>query len=135
MNQQVNDNHPNPIDVMVGRNLANRRTMARFTQKQFGVMCEGRLSYQQISKYELGQTQIGAARLVEFARLLNCSVVDLFAGIEGLLPARDISRHEAEAISEFLAMPKEVQAATRLLMRCVVKETAEKLSMGRIEDA
>jgi len=71
------------IDIQLGINLRGIRTVERsMTQAELGAKCTDKLSPQQISKYENGEDQISAARLVDFARVFGCNILDFFKGIK-----------------------------------------------------
>lgn len=73
---------PDDINVLIGHNLRGIRIARGMTQAQLALLCEGGLSSQQISKYELGIDQVSGSRLVEFANILTCNLIDFFEGVD-----------------------------------------------------
>lgn len=69
------------VDTAIGFNLRSLRKARGVTQEDLGGMCHDQLSSQQVSKYELGENQLSAARLVEFCGLLSCKITDFFVGV------------------------------------------------------
>src|ERR1700739_1702431 len=63
---------PNPVDVHVGSRLRLRRTLLGISQEKLGEAIG--LTFQQVKKYERGANRIGASRLWDLSRALNCSV-------------------------------------------------------------
>jgi transcriptional regulator with XRE-family HTH domain len=70
------------IDITMGQNLRGLRAVRGLSQAELGAKCEDGLSAQQISKYELGDNQISCSRLVEFARIMGCNILDFFKGVK-----------------------------------------------------
>jgi transcriptional regulator with XRE-family HTH domain len=71
----------NDVDKAIGFNVRRLRQYGGFTQVDLGAACHDRLSAQQVSKYELGESQVSAGRLVEFANILSCSINEFFLGV------------------------------------------------------
>lgn len=69
------------VDAVMGQNLRGLRAVSGLSQAELGARCDDHLSSQQISKYELGDNAISCARLVEFAGILKCGVLDFFKGV------------------------------------------------------
>jgi len=63
---------PNPVDVYVGNRVKHRRTALSMSQEQLG-MALG-VTFQQVQKYERGANRIGASRLWDLSRVLECPV-------------------------------------------------------------
>lgn len=72
----------NNIDVQMGINLRGLRALSGLSQTELGAKCRDGLSAQQISKYELGESQISCARLVEFAAIFKCGLLNFFKGVQ-----------------------------------------------------
>src|SRR5271154_6616823 len=70
---------PDPVDIHVGQQLRNARTLARLTQAEFGRRL--RMSFQLVQKYEQGEIRIAASRLYRMARLLGQPVAYFYAGL------------------------------------------------------
>ncbi|MCB1462090.1 MAG: helix-turn-helix transcriptional regulator [Nitratireductor sp.] len=69
----------NQIDVQVGANVRRHRLLERMTQGALGA--ELGLTFQQVQKYEKGANRISASKLVAIARVLRCTLADLFEGV------------------------------------------------------
>src|ERR1044071_7899344 len=67
---------PNPIDVRVGARLRLRRNMLGLSQEKLGEAIG--LTFQQVQKYERGANRIGASRLWDLSRVLDCPVSFFF---------------------------------------------------------
>jgi transcriptional regulator with XRE-family HTH domain len=71
---------PNPIDVHVGHKLRARRTLLGLSQEKVGEAMG--LTFQQVQKYERGANRIGASRLWDMSRILNCPISYFFEDID-----------------------------------------------------
>ncbi len=67
---------PNPIDVHVGGRVRLRRTLMGMSQERLGEAIG--LSFQQVQKYERGANRIGASRLWDLSRVLECPISFFF---------------------------------------------------------
>ena len=81
------DPNDNFINVHIGLRIKLRRDMLGLTQKQLAAACG--VSFQQIQKYEKGETRIVAARLIMLGRVLDVPVSFLFAGLPKQTPASE----------------------------------------------
>jgi len=63
---------PNPVDVYVGNRVKHRRMGLGMSQEQLGVALG--VTFQQVQKYERGANRIGASRLWDLSRVLECPV-------------------------------------------------------------
>ena len=68
------------IDVQLGRRLKLRRTLLGMTQEQVASACG--LSYQQVHKYETGQSKLSTSRLIQFSSILSTPVGWFFDGLD-----------------------------------------------------
>lgn len=66
----------NAIDHSIGRKIKMRRTLLGLTQYDLAKLVS--LSFQQVQKYESGQNQMTAKRLVQFANVLGVDVEFFF---------------------------------------------------------
>ena len=71
---------PNPVDEHVGRRVRMRRTLLGLSQERLGEAIS--LTFQQVQKYERGANRIGASRLWDLSRALNCPVSYFFDEME-----------------------------------------------------
>ena len=67
---------PNPVDVHVGSRVRLRRTLLGMSQEKLGEALG--LTFQQVQKYERGANRIGASRLWDLSRVLDCAVQFFF---------------------------------------------------------
>jgi len=67
---------PNPVDVHVGNRVRLRRTLLGMSQEKLGESLG--LTFQQVQKYERGANRIGASRLWDLSRVLDCPVAFFF---------------------------------------------------------
>jgi transcriptional regulator with XRE-family HTH domain len=103
---------PNPVDVAVGQNVKLRRLAVGLSQEKLGERMG--LTFQQIQKYEKGTNRIGASRLVQIARALDCAVRDLFAGCdqgEAGPPIPQFSAAEIKLVLAFRAIESDARRA------------------------
>jgi transcriptional regulator with XRE-family HTH domain len=71
----------------VGQRIRLRRDMLGLTQKQLATACG--VSFQQIQKYESGETRIVAERLYKLGLALDIPVSFMFSGLPNQSPASD----------------------------------------------
>ena len=69
------------VDQHVGKRIRLRRILLRLTQEQLGERLA--VTFQQIQKYERGESRIAASRLLELCHILNVEITYFF---EELLP-------------------------------------------------
>jgi transcriptional regulator with XRE-family HTH domain len=103
---------PVPIDVLVGHNVRKRRLTRGLSQTQLAEPLD--LTFQQIQKYEKGINRISAGVLYELAKILGCSIEQLYEGVD-TLPAGEIDtifsvgrvdRLDYEVARAVLALPE-----------------------------
>lgn len=121
---------PNPIDVIVGNNVRERRVAIGMTQH--GLATECGLTFQQIQKYEKGQNRISASRLVDIARALKCDILELFAGVEDKaqqIETRSLVhlRLEKRGAESYSSLPPDIQKALCNLMQAMSIALGERL--------
>ncbi len=111
---------PDPVDIHVGQQLRNARTLARLTQAEFGRRL--RMSFQLVQKYEQGEIRIAASRLYRMARLLGKPVAYFYAGLADGGGAPDaLGRQEVELVRAFRGIAKpEVQVRFAALVKDIV---------------
>lgn len=88
---------PNPVDVYVGSRVRLRRTLLGLSQKKLGETIG--LTFQQVQKYEGGANRIGASRLWDLSRVLDCPVSYFFEDMEDDVQAaspRNLTERTAE---------------------------------------
>ena len=67
---------PDPVDIIVGRNVRQFRALRRVSQLELGEALG--LTFQQIQKYEKGTNRVGASRLQAISGILNVPVSFFF---------------------------------------------------------
>ena len=65
-----------PIDAHVGSRIRLRRTLMGMSQERLGEALG--LTFQQVQKYERGANRIGASRLWDLSRVLDCPMSFFF---------------------------------------------------------
>lgn len=101
---------PHSVDVHVGRQLKNIRTLRRLSQTD--VARRLGLSFQQIQKYEIGSNRIAASRLYELSNILDVPTSYFF---EGLDEQETTSRDETVSIVNAVASIKDDKVRSRIL--------------------
>jgi transcriptional regulator with XRE-family HTH domain len=71
---------PDPIDVLVGRNVRLQRIAKRLSQTELANRLG--ITFQQVQKYEKGLNRIGSGRLVRIADVLEVPVMTLLHGAQ-----------------------------------------------------
>jgi transcriptional regulator with XRE-family HTH domain len=69
---------PDPIDIIVGRNVRQLRARRRVSQLELGEALG--LTFQQIQKYEKGTNRVSASKLHQIAVFLGVDISELFEG-------------------------------------------------------
>jgi len=75
---------PHPVDVLVGRRIAELRTAGGLSGRQLAKALG--VSAQQVQKYERGCNRISASRLWLLASILNVPPHAFFEGADGAAP-------------------------------------------------
>ncbi len=69
---------PDPVDILVGRNVRQLRARRRVSQLELGEALG--LTFQQIQKYEKGTNRVSASKLHQIAVFLDVEISALFEG-------------------------------------------------------
>lgn len=120
---------PTKIDIIVGSNLRSKRALAGMTQAGLGEALDPPLTAQQISKYEIGTSEIGSTRLLELARVLSCPVTDLFVGVEEAIPPARSSRADSALMNDYQQLTPELQNSIRTLVHAMIKDLGNRYSV------
>lgn len=99
MNENSEDQGPDPIDVAVGHRIRVRRKWLGISQSTLAEHLG--VSFQQVQKYERGANRVSASMLVRIAQKLDTTVGELVG--ETPSPTSD------ESLFEKLAVPGAVQ--------------------------
>lgn len=75
---------PDLIDINAGVILRALRVWRSLSQEELGKIIG--VTFQQIQKYERGTNRMAASTLYNISRALDVSVIEFFAGLEGVLP-------------------------------------------------
>ncbi|MEM6682734.1 MAG: helix-turn-helix transcriptional regulator [Pseudomonadota bacterium] len=89
--------HPNPVDIHVGKQVRKRRNALSMSQEKLGKALG--LTFQQVQKYERGTNRIGSSRLYELAQILDVDISYFFEGYDE--PTTAILGQVAENATEF----------------------------------
>ena len=97
------DNLANPVDMQVGGRLRSRRIALNMSEESFARASGTTL--QRLREWEAGTTRIGAARLLEFTKMLDVNPAFFFAnerhaGLNGKAGPREARRLESIFRSE-----------------------------------
>ena len=76
---------PHPVDIAVGRKLAERRVSLGFNQTELGRALD--LTFQQVQKYEKGTNRISSSKLWAAANFLKVDIGYFFEGLPIEYPA------------------------------------------------
>ena len=116
---------PHPIDVHVGRRVAERRLALRYNQSDLGRALN--LTFQQVQKYEKGTNRISASKLWMIAKFLQVDLAYFFEGLpsDGSAPgaAKDTNvdgtptRQSMEISNRVVALPLSQQKLVLELVR------------------
>ncbi|MCZ7862403.1 helix-turn-helix transcriptional regulator [Agrobacterium salinitolerans] len=71
---------PRDIDVLVGQNLRNLRSLHGMSQTNLGDQLG--ITFQQIQKYEKGTNRVAASTLYELARIFGVAIDAFFQGAD-----------------------------------------------------
>ena len=77
---------PDPVDILVGRNVRQLRSRRRVSQLELGEALG--LTFQQIQKYEKGTNRVSASKLHQIALFLGVDISALFEGAETGQPVK-----------------------------------------------
>lgn len=75
-----------PVDLHAGARLRRRRLARGMTLAQLGKAAG--LTYQQIQKYERGESRMGSSRLFQLCKILAVPIAYFFDGLPAAGPAR-----------------------------------------------
>ena len=134
VNENSEDQGPDPIDVAVGHRIRVRRKWLGISQSTLADHLG--VSFQQVQKYERGANRVSASMLVKIAQKLDTSVGELVG--ETAAPLGD------ESLFEKLAVPGAVQlleafasvqqpamrTAILNLTRSLIEESSDERTLG-----
>ncbi len=89
---------PHPVDIHVGRRIAEKRLALGYNQSELGRALG--LTFQQIQKYEKGTNRVSASKLWLISQFLKIDLPYFFEGLSG-----DGSSMDADEPDEPAALP------------------------------
>ena len=107
------------IDVQLGHRLKLRRTLLGLTQEQVASACD--LSFQQIHKYETGQSKISTRRLIQFSTVLDVPVAWFFEGLD----SDDVAPQELESVPLDKAIARLIATTQKIKSRRRIRQLVE----------
>jgi transcriptional regulator with XRE-family HTH domain len=118
---------PNPVDILVGRNIRIYRLQKGMSQTELGTRIG--VSFQQIQKYEQGTNRVGGGRLHQIAASLDVPVSTFFDGAPQVDEKNPTSSpleliSDAYALRLLQAFAEIVDAGTRRSVLEVVEKLA-----------
>jgi len=85
-----------------GRRIKLRRLSAGWSQTELGEKVG--VTFQQVQKYERGQTRVGASRLTQIAKVLNVPVADFFETAKPASKRDSFAQSPLDLLSQPLAL-------------------------------
>lgn len=127
------DSAPHPIDIHVGRRVAERRVALRYNQSDLArALC---LTFQQVQKYEKGTNRISASKLWMIAQFLGVDLAYFFDGLPSdgsastsVIPTPEAgmpTRQSMEISSRVVGLPMSQQKIILELVRSMSPGTRE----------
>lgn len=92
----------NPVDAEVGRRIKLQRLAAGLSQTELGNKVG--VTFQQVQKYERGQTRVGASRLTLIAHALNVPISEFFESTGGLKKREGTTQARVDLLSQPMAL-------------------------------
>ncbi len=77
-------NPPDPVDINAGSILRALRSWRGISQEKLA--SEIGITFQQIQKYEKAKNRMAVSTLYKISRILDVSVIEFFAGLDGVWP-------------------------------------------------
>lgn len=94
---------PNPIDVLVGKNIRIYRVAQNLSQSKLAEALG--LTFQQVQKYEKGSNRVSSSRIAQIAKFLNVPISRLFEDVSG----EYVEGSEGDTIVDFLNQPHAIR--------------------------
>ena len=134
VNENSEDQGPDPIDVAVGHRIRVRRKWLGISQSTLADHLG--VSFQQVQKYERGANRVSASMLVKIAQKLDTSVGELVG--ETAAPLGDESLFEklavpgADQLLEAFASVQQPAMRTAILnlTRSLIEESSDERTLG-----
>lgn len=113
------------LDAYIGKRLKLRRIMLRMSQDELASMVG--VTFQQVQKYESGNTKLSASRLLIIARVLQVDVSYFFDGLEKEVPGfKDFEEHVGYVAEEMIEFDPLRETETLELVNIYWKLSSEK---------
>ncbi len=121
----VSKDGPHPVDIQVGRQARERRTLAGMSQTAVAERLG--LTFQQLQKYERGHNRISASKLYELANIFDVPVSYFYEGMEAGkdAPSRDETLTKRETLELVRAYYSISDPALRDRIRGVIQAVAK----------
>ena len=103
-------------DVAIGLRLRNARLQKNLSQSKIGELLG--ITYQQIQRYESGESKITATSLARIATFLDIPVAYFYCKDSGeqAYPEPLVLLHELRLIEEWRKLPSDIKNSIRLLI-------------------
>lgn len=124
----------NPIDVKIGANIRHLRCSKGLSSEAVGRAFKEPITYQQVCKYERGESSLSSRCMVELSNILGCEVTAFFDGVADLLAASPYvttSLANGKLMQDITALPPAVQNSVRELVAACAINLAGKLGATR----
>lgn len=120
----MTDDSPSTFDLNIGRTMRLIRLQSGVTLSEAGAMVG--LTYQQIQKYESGDSTISASILYRLARGLRCPIITFFENMNEVHPTTNIrlSRSRGD-VADARAIARIENPGVRQAMEALVLTIAE----------
>ena len=115
---------PDPVDILVGRNVRQLRSRRRVSQLELGEALG--LTFQQIQKYEKGTNRVSASKLHQIALFLGVEISALFEGAETNQPVKtELSPEAYELAVHYDKLPSPAgKEAVKTILTLMTNERA-----------
>lgn len=123
----------NPIDVKIGANIRHIRCSKGMSSEMVGKAFADPITYQQVCKYERGESSLSSRCMVELAEILGCEVIQFFEGLDGLIFSESsLKPYSADTLAngklakDINALPSAVQSSVRELVAACALSLSKK---------
>jgi transcriptional regulator with XRE-family HTH domain len=124
----MSQKHPSTtdLDALIGERVRSRRMETKMSQAILGEALG--VTLQQIQKYEKGTDRIGSGRLLKIAGVLECDVMEFYAGINSDQTIASTPLLTFMATKDGVAIIKAMLKIKNEALRRTVIDIAEKLA-------
>jgi transcriptional regulator with XRE-family HTH domain len=114
------------LDTLIGERVRSRRMETKMSQAILGEALG--VTLQQIQKYEKGTDRIGSGRLLKIAGVLECDVMEFYAGVNSDQTIASTPLLTFMATKDGVAIIKAMLKIKNEALRRTVIDIAEKLA-------